>query len=333
MTISKSLVSWLFVKAVNAFLSTWTSVSTVIAYINCSFFDTGKIINLWIGYGNTTPQMQRDIERIITLRQKECIVSPYLFATRSGDRPFRGCDVIRRFAKEANVQNPALFTWTKMRKQLATITQVMEITDTDQDLLAKFLDHDIRVHREVYRLPMGLLQKAKVAKMLLGANRGADMSVELLEQEIGSDSCLNPEEDLEEKDNDAADQNESDVGVSSEEDAANCSSDEDVQEVRQVVPVTASIQRNKSKRPTASGLKLQGDKPRKERASKASWSAEERAAVHQQLQACITMHRVPNKAESQGAIEKEPALFQRTWRSVKFFVYNLIQKHKKKQLD
>ena len=53
-----------------------------------------------------------------------------------------------------------------MHKQLATrrnqpkLLQVMEMMDTDQDLLAKFLDHDIRVHSDVYRLPIGILQKA-----------------------------------------------------------------------------------------------------------------------------------------------------------------------------
>lgn len=38
--------------------------------------------------------------------------------------------------------------------------------------LAKFLGHDIRIHREYYRLPEETLQVAKVAKLLLAMEQG-----------------------------------------------------------------------------------------------------------------------------------------------------------------
>ena len=104
--------------------------------------------------------------------------------------------MIRRYAVESGVANPKLFTWTTLRKQLTTITQVMEITDTDQDLLAKFLDHDIRVHRDVYRLPISIHQKAKVAKLLIAANRGGKVSLETLEQELNNETVISPEEEI-----------------------------------------------------------------------------------------------------------------------------------------
>ena len=72
-----------------------------------------------------TPTMLEDVERVITQRVEHSIESPYLFASMSGERPIRGCDVIQRFAKEAQVREPSVFTWTAMRKQLATITQAM----------------------------------------------------------------------------------------------------------------------------------------------------------------------------------------------------------------
>ena len=34
------------------------------------------------------------------------------------------------------------------------------------------MGHSIRVHREFYRLPLDLVQRAKVAKILLAANEG-----------------------------------------------------------------------------------------------------------------------------------------------------------------
>lgn len=46
----------------------------------------------------------------------------------------------------------------------------MAISKLDQDQLASFLGHDIRVYRSIYRLPVDVLEKAKVAKILLAAN-------------------------------------------------------------------------------------------------------------------------------------------------------------------
>ena len=63
---------------------------------------------------------------------------------------------------------------------------------------------------------------------------------------------------------------------------------------------------------------------------KRQWSAEESAAVHRQLQPWIEMCRIPKKQECEEALKKESALSQRNWRAIKFFVYSLIQKKKKK---
>ena len=40
------------------------------------------------------------------------------------------------------------------------------------DMLADFLGHDIRVHRQFYRLPMDTLQIAKVSKVFMAAESG-----------------------------------------------------------------------------------------------------------------------------------------------------------------
>ncbi|KAJ8389499.1 hypothetical protein AAFF_G00118890, partial [Aldrovandia affinis] len=46
------------------------------------------------------------------------------------------------------------------------------MTNTEMDQLASFLGHDIRVHREFYRLPEKTLQLAKVSKLLLALEQG-----------------------------------------------------------------------------------------------------------------------------------------------------------------
>ena len=127
--------------------------------------------------------MLQKIEKILILRDSLSITSEYLFATPSGERPYRGSDVIKMLAVEAGVKAPEIFTWTSLRKQVATLSQAMEISETEQDQLAQFLGHGIRVHRDFYRLPHDTLQKAKVAKILMRINSGkisdtADLSVE-----------------------------------------------------------------------------------------------------------------------------------------------------------
>ena len=49
---------------------------------------------------------------------------------------------------------------------------VLNLSDSSQDLLAAFEEHDIRVHREFYRLPEETMQVAKVSRLLHCLNNG-----------------------------------------------------------------------------------------------------------------------------------------------------------------
>ena len=129
-----------------------------------------------------TAQITHSIQRILQLRieLQPPIESPYLFASRSGERPYRGSDVIKEFAKEAGVTDGSIFTFTQLRKQVATLSQTLHISKWEQDQLATFLGHDIRVHRSVYRQPIEVMDRAKVAKILLSVNKGITISKESL---------------------------------------------------------------------------------------------------------------------------------------------------------
>ncbi|KAK7882120.1 hypothetical protein WMY93_028294 [Mugilogobius chulae] len=69
-------------------------------------------------------------------------------------------------------KNPESLTSTKLRKQTATLSQVLNLSNTELDQLADFLGHDVRVHRQFYRLPEGTLQLAKVSKILMALEQG-----------------------------------------------------------------------------------------------------------------------------------------------------------------
>ena len=52
------------------------------------------------------------------------------------------------------------------------VSKVLNLKDTEMDQLADFMGHDIRVHRQFYRLPEGTLQLAKISKVLLALEQG-----------------------------------------------------------------------------------------------------------------------------------------------------------------
>lgn len=121
-----------------------------------------------------TPAMQQALDLLIRKR-KECEILPentYLFARPSSLMCYRGSDSLRYSAKVCGARTPESLTLTKLRKQTGTLSQVLNLTNTELDQLADFLGHDIRVHRQFYRLPEGTLQLAKISKVLMALEQG-----------------------------------------------------------------------------------------------------------------------------------------------------------------
>ena len=58
---------------------------------------------------------------------------------------------MRKFTKECNAEHASHITSTKLRKHIATLSQVMNLKDNELDNLASFLGHGIKIHRE-YRI-------------------------------------------------------------------------------------------------------------------------------------------------------------------------------------
>uniref|UniRef100_A0A3B4ZW97 Si:ch73-211l13.2 n=1 Tax=Stegastes partitus TaxID=144197 RepID=A0A3B4ZW97_9TELE len=95
----------------------------------------------------------------------------YVFARPGAMSHFRGSDCLRGFAMECGAKCPKSLTSTRLRKHAATLSTVLNMTDTEMDQLANFLGHDIRIH-EFYRLPEKTLQLAKISKVLMALEQG-----------------------------------------------------------------------------------------------------------------------------------------------------------------
>nr|XP_043874383.1 uncharacterized protein LOC122764081 [Solea senegalensis] len=112
---------------------------------------------------------------LLVLERKACGVleeNGYMFARPAAKTHFRGSDCLRAFSGACGATCPKALTSTRLRKHAATLSTVLNMTDTEMDQLANFLGHDIRVHREFYRLPEKTLQLAKVSKLLMALEQG-----------------------------------------------------------------------------------------------------------------------------------------------------------------
>lgn len=125
-----------------------------------------------------TSEMTSSISLLIKTRKAVGIPdeNPYVFArpSRQSLEYLRACDCLRKFATHCKpaLSNPATVTSTKLRKYIATISPVLCMNETEVDWLARHLGHNIRVHRDFYRLHESTIEIAKVSKLLLTVDQG-----------------------------------------------------------------------------------------------------------------------------------------------------------------
>jgi len=99
--------------------------------------------------------------------------NPYVFALTKGSVWYvRGHDVLRYFAQNCDAVRPQELRSSNFRKHLATMSQVLNLKRHELDQVATFMGHDVRVHREFYRLPLDVMQTARVVKVLMAMENG-----------------------------------------------------------------------------------------------------------------------------------------------------------------
>ncbi|XP_054865957.1 uncharacterized protein LOC118470098 isoform X2 [Amphiprion ocellaris] len=137
--------------------------------------------------------------------------NPFLFGRPqcSSTSHYRGQDCIRKFAHLCGAKNPQYLRSTQLRKHVATLSQILNLKDNELDQLANFLGHDIRVHRDFYRLPEATIEMARISKLLLAMEKGslAEFQGKSL-HEIEIEAELDPELDEGEQDDENDDDKE-----------------------------------------------------------------------------------------------------------------------------
>ncbi|KAE8295332.1 hypothetical protein D5F01_LYC06258 [Larimichthys crocea] len=272
-----------------------------------------------------TPAMQQALDLLIRKR-KECEILPentYLFARPSSLMCYRGSDSLRYFAKVCGARSPESLTSTKLRKQTGTLSQVLNLTNTELDQLADFLGHDIRVHRQFYRLPEGTLQLAKISKVLMALEQGrlAEFKGKSLD-----DINIDPEENVH---LDSDHERDPDAPCDPEAAYESDSLENPVTTENETTGPDVSIPQKDTVTQTHPNKSLKSLKGRQH--SKRMWEKEEVAAVERHMMSFITSCRVPGKADCVKCLNVEKtALKNRNWLAIKFYVKNRITALKKK---
>lgn len=76
----------------------------------------------------------------------------YLFANpNTENRWLSGYNTLKKLAKKSHVSDDSLFTSTRLRKQISTILQVLNITENEMEQFAAFMGHTKKTHENYYR--------------------------------------------------------------------------------------------------------------------------------------------------------------------------------------
>ncbi|XP_052813784.1 uncharacterized protein LOC128240867 isoform X2 [Mya arenaria] len=273
-----------------------------------------------------TKEMQQNIEMLLKMRSAAGISDDgLLFATPRNERnPYRGTDALRKMATSCGMKDPSLITSTNLRKQLATLAQILNMKENSQDLLATFQGHDIRIHREFYRLPEDVLQIAKMSKVLRCINNGTINKFSGCDFE---DITFNPDEAVE------SDTSDSDDGNESGEDQIVDHSDitEGNKENPNVVGKVAMKRHRRDDLTENEQSKVRKENPKekaKKTADKHTWSNEEKEALKSFFEKHIRLSKVPGKLDCLNAQRKHKCLVNINWKKIKFAVYNMLKARK-----
>ncbi|XP_037877153.1 uncharacterized protein LOC119628419 isoform X2 [Bombyx mori] len=141
--------------------------------------------------------VQKDIDILISLRHKYVNTDNDFLFSKAGGSVICGYRTIEKYAKACGAKNPKALTSTRLRKHLATLTQLFNMSENDMEQLASFMGHTMSIHKQNYRLPDDVFQTAKISKLLLLMETGnADMykghtldeiNINLEEEIIGDD--------------------------------------------------------------------------------------------------------------------------------------------------
>ncbi|KAF4519008.1 hypothetical protein B566_EDAN009771 [Ephemera danica] len=122
-----------------------------------------------------TKEMVHGLDTLIAHRDAAGVSkdNKYLFAVHSGSTYFvRAGDAMKYVVAEIDADFPETLRSTMLRKHIATMVQLFEMTEAQTDQVARFMGHELLLHKNTYRHDDATLQKTQVATILYAMEKG-----------------------------------------------------------------------------------------------------------------------------------------------------------------
>lgn len=256
--------------------------------------------------------------------------SPYVFSRpyHSPATPLRGTDLLRNLARASGAKNPGPLTATRVRRQVAILTQLLFLEEEEGQATAvkrleDFLDREYNVTQNCSSIIQDHCLMGRVGRVILYAERQGVLFRGMSLQQI----CL-------------------EMDVMSGNSAESFSEESEVEPEKEAVKEKPEVPVKKKGRgrppkkkkppappPAPKDPKKKATPPKsgKRGVLKRPWSEAERVAVETHLKKNLLELRVPAKADCVRCLQLCPMLAgnHRDWRAIKFYVHNRIQLLKK----
>ena len=109
--------------------------------------------------------------------------------TRGSLNALRGWDAVHEIASKASLKRPDLVTSTKIRKQMATVLQLLDMNEAELSWVTDHLGHSADVHKLWYRQEESTVELTKVAKVLMAKDNGERFHNKTMAELCGSSSA------------------------------------------------------------------------------------------------------------------------------------------------
>ncbi|XP_044765392.1 uncharacterized protein LOC123321723 [Coccinella septempunctata] len=264
--------------------------------------------------------VQEHIDILLSVRKNLVDVrNPYLFGRPVLPTPVIGYKVLQGYARASGAKNPSAITCTRLRKYLATLSQLFSLNETEVDQLVTFMGHTIGVHKNSYRLPDDIHQTAKISKLLLLLEGGnlQEFKGKTLD-EIGIDL----EEDLLEQTN------------SKESDDDKSNSDDDIIQNFSYSEQSLPVEKPQTIRTGAMEMVNDETKRQPKKRTLVKWTSQQKKIVKKFFQKHIMNKIPPKKAECDLLKSKYPEVLEnKDWLKIKVFIQNIYSGKQKNCSD
>lgn len=127
-----------------------------------------------------TREVVEAIRILLRMRSSSKISSEnkYIFACGVGNARIRGWDTIQGLMKKMKLRKPNLLTPTRTRKFLATVLQLLDLSEAELTWITNHLGHTKDVHKGWYRKEDATIELTKVAKVLVAIDTGESRSIQ-----------------------------------------------------------------------------------------------------------------------------------------------------------